>query len=93
VTDAAAARAVGGFRPETYKDPGLVASLSARIAELAAEIGRPVKIMHICGTHEHEIGRYALRDLLPESVTVLAGPGCPCACATTSTSTWRSSCR
>jgi hydrogenase expression/formation protein HypD len=40
-----------------------------------------VKIMHICGTHEHEIGRYALRDLLPESVTVLAGPGCPvCVC-------------
>jgi hydrogenase expression/formation protein HypD len=77
VTDAAA----GGFRPETYKDPGLVASLSARVAELAADIGRPVKIMHICGTHEHEIGRYALRDLLPESVTVLAGPGCPvCVC-------------
>jgi len=79
VTDAAGA--VGAFRPETYKDPELVAQLSARIAELAAEIGRPVKLMHICGTHEHEIGRFALRDLLPESVTVLAGPGCPvCVC-------------
>jgi hydrogenase expression/formation protein HypD len=80
VTDAAPA-AGSGFRPETYKDPRLVASLTARIAELAADIGRPVKIMHICGTHEHEIGRYALRDLLPPSVTVLAGPGCPvCVC-------------
>jgi hydrogenase expression/formation protein HypD len=80
VTEAAPATGAG-FRPETYKDPGLVASLAVRVGELAAEIGRPVKIMHICGTHEHEIGRYALRDLLPPSVTVLAGPGCPvCVC-------------
>jgi hydrogenase expression/formation protein HypD len=80
VTDAAVATGAG-FRPATYKDPGLVASLAARIGVLAADIGRPVKLMHICGTHEHEIGRYALRDLLPPSVTVLAGPGCPvCVC-------------
>ena len=59
----------------------MVAGLRQRIAELAGEIGRPVKLMHICGTHEHEIGRFALRDLLPASVTVLAGPGCPvCVC-------------
>jgi len=73
--------APGAFRPDTYKDPELVAQLSERVAEVAAEVGRPVKLMHICGTHEHEIGRFALRDLLPESVTVLAGPGCPvCVC-------------
>jgi hydrogenase expression/formation protein HypD len=69
------------FRPEIYKAPDIVLGLRDRIAELADEIGRPVKLMHICGTHEHEIGRFALRDLLPPSVTVLAGPGCPvCVC-------------
>jgi len=69
------------FEPTTYRDPDLVAGLKDRIAEVARQIGRPVKLMHICGTHEHEIGRFALRDLLPESVTVLAGPGCPvCVC-------------
>jgi hydrogenase expression/formation protein HypD len=71
----------GDYTPATYKDPAIVAALKQRIADLAAEIGRPVKLMHICGTHEHEIGRFALRDLLPPSVTVLAGPGCPvCVC-------------
>ena len=71
----------GAYAPETYKDPAIVAGLRTRIAELAGEIGRPVRLMHICGTHEHEIGRFALRDLLPPSVTVLAGPGCPvCVC-------------
>ena len=75
------ARAEPAFKPEVYKDPALVARLQGRIAELADDIGRPVKLMHICGTHEHEMGRYALRDLLPASVSVLAGPGCPvCVC-------------
>lgn len=69
------------FDPHLYKDATVVLRMRDRIAQLAAEIGRPVKLMHICGTHEHEIGRFALRDLLPESVTVMAGPGCPvCVC-------------
>ncbi len=71
------------FRPEVYKSAALVGRLAERVAELAAAYGGPVKIMHICGTHEHEMGRYALRDLLPDSVEVLAGPGCPvCVCDT-----------
>jgi hydrogenase expression/formation protein HypD len=75
------ARRAGRLPPGHLQGPPLVAQLKERIAELAVEIGRPVKLMHICGTHEHEIGRFALRDLLPESVTVLAGPGCPvCVC-------------
>jgi len=71
----------GHFRPEAYRDADWVRVLAARIHERARALGRPVKLMHICGTHEHEIGRYGLRDLLPESVEVLAGPGCPvCVC-------------
>ncbi len=71
------------FYPETYKSPTLVAELKVRIAELAAQLKHPVKIMHICGTHEHEMGRYGMRDLLPDNVEVLAGPGCPvCVCDT-----------
>ena len=79
--EVAAARSALPYDPSTYKDPELVAQLRVRIARLADTIARPVKLMHICGTHEHEIGRYALRDLLPPSVSVLAGPGCPvCVC-------------
>mgnify|MGYP001612474094 FL=1 len=41
----------------------------------------PVKIMHVCGTHENVISRFGVRDLLPEGVGVIAGPGCPvCVC-------------
>jgi hydrogenase expression/formation protein HypD len=69
------------FDPRTFKDAALVAALQARIHDLALRLERPVKLMHICGTHEHEMGRYGLRELLPDSVRVLAGPGCPvCVC-------------
>ncbi len=41
----------------------------------------PVKIMHVCGTHENVISRFGVRDLLPEGMSVIAGPGCPvCVC-------------
>ncbi|MBU6997097.1 MAG: hydrogenase formation protein HypD [Theionarchaea archaeon] len=36
-----------------------------------------VKIMHVCGTHEQSIVQYGLRSLLPDTVEIIAGPGCP----------------
>jgi len=45
------------------------------------EINKPIKLMHVCGTHEHTIAKYGLRTLLPKSLEILSGPGCPvCVC-------------
>lgn len=41
------------------------------------EMERPIKIMHICGTHERTISHYGLRELLPSEIEILSGPGCP----------------
>lgn len=41
------------------------------------DISHPVRIMHICGTHERTISRYGIRDVLPAEIDVLCGPGCP----------------
>jgi len=41
------------------------------------EIGKPVSVMHVCGTHEQSIARFGLRSLLPKGLNVLMGPGCP----------------
>lgn len=38
---------------------------------------RPVKIVHVCGTHEITITRHGLRSLLPDRLSVVEGPGCP----------------
>ena len=38
-------------------------------------------VMHVCGTHEHAIAEAGIRSLLPETVDVISGPGCPvCVC-------------
>ena len=33
--------------------------------------------MEVCGTHTHEIFRLGIRQLLPENIELISGPGCP----------------
>ena len=51
--------------------------LIAEIQRLAAEIGRPLRFMEVCGTHTVSIFRAGIRQVLPESVALVSGPGCP----------------
>ena len=39
--------------------------------------GRPLRIMEVCGTHTHEIFKLGIRNLLPENIRLISGPGCP----------------
>ncbi len=58
-----------------YRDPALVKALAGDIR--GVRLTRPLVFMHVCGTHEHTIGRASLRALLPDGVKLVAGPGCP----------------
>ncbi len=62
---------------EGYRDADLARRVEGRIAELSKEIRRNVMIMHVCGSHEWTITHHGVRSLLPETVEVRAGPGCP----------------
>jgi len=57
-----------------FRDPEVARRLTAAIA---AAVTRPMKIMEVCGTHTVAIARHGLRELMPENVTLLSGPGCP----------------
>lgn len=39
--------------------------------------GRPLRFMEVCGTHTVAIFRGGIRQLLPDSVELVSGPGCP----------------
>lgn len=52
-------------------------SLQEDIAVLAAKLGRPVRLMEVCGTHTVAIFRHGIRSLLPDNILLLSGPGCP----------------
>ena len=48
------------------------------LAKAAASCNIPaIRIMEVCGTHTHAIAKNNLRELLPESVKLISGPGCP----------------
>ena len=55
----------------------LASELVGEIRAVAARIGRPVKLMEVCGTHTVELRRQGIASLLPESVRLVSGPGCP----------------
>jgi len=48
-----------------------------RIKELTDSIGRPVKLMEVCGTHTVAIFKQGIRDVIPKEISLLSGPGCP----------------
>jgi hydrogenase expression/formation protein HypD len=44
---------------------------------LTEHVGRPLRLMEVCGTHTVEIFRHGVRDVIPTSISLLSGPGCP----------------
>ena len=60
-----------------FRSRPLVQGLAGRIAELSAELERPLTFMEVCGTHTMAIYQYGLRSLLPPQVRLISGPGCP----------------
>ncbi|HEY1971832.1 MAG TPA: hydrogenase formation protein HypD [Pseudonocardia sp.] len=61
---------------DEFRDAEKARMLSARIAELC-EPGRHYKFMEVCGGHTHTIYKHGLEDYLPETVSLVHGPGCP----------------
>jgi hydrogenase expression/formation protein HypD len=59
---------------EEYRDAALARQLLERIRGASR---RPVRLMEVCGTHTVSIFRSGIRSLLPGTVALLSGPGCP----------------
>ncbi len=61
---------------DEFRDAGKARALASQIAVLC-EPGRQYKFMEVCGGHTHTIYKHGLEDYLPETVTLVHGPGCP----------------
>jgi len=59
---------------DEFRDPQLARNLLASIHERST---RSVRFMEFCGGHTHAIFRHGLRQMLPPTVELRAGPGCP----------------
>ncbi len=61
---------------DEFRDGEVARALARRIDE-EAQPGRRYNLMEFCGGHTHAISRYGIKDLLPSSVNMIHGPGCP----------------
>jgi hydrogenase expression/formation protein HypD len=60
---------------DEYRDPAAARALLAQITELAGD--EHFSFMEVCGGHTHTIYRHGIEHVLPRSVELVHGPGCP----------------
>ena len=60
---------------DEFRDPAAARALVKSITELAGD--GEYKFMEVCGGHTHTIYRHGLEHLLPRSIELVHGPGCP----------------
>jgi hydrogenase expression/formation protein HypD len=59
---------------DEYRNADLARQLAQRIRQTSR--GR-IRLMEVCGTHTVSIFRHGVRALLPDTISLLSGPGCP----------------
>lgn len=59
---------------DEFSNPSVAKQLLVEIADLATQ---PWRIMEVCGGQTHTIIRTGIDELLPDTVTLIHGPGCP----------------
>ena len=59
---------------EEYRDAGLAKDLVKKIHGISQ---KNLRLMEVCGTHTMSIFRHGIRSVLPKTITLLSGPGCP----------------
>lgn len=61
---------------DEFRDRKLIDLVALKIRG-ASDSGRIYNIMEVCGTHTMSIFRFGLKDLLPDNIKLISGPGCP----------------
>jgi hydrogenase expression/formation protein HypD len=61
---------------DEFRDGALARRLAARIAR-EARTDRRYRLMEFCGGHTHALFRFGIVEMLPPSVEMIHGPGCP----------------
>ena len=59
---------------EEYRDSEIAKSLITKIKTTSR---RSIRLMEVCGTHTVSIFRSGIRSVLPDTIALISGPGCP----------------
>jgi hydrogenase expression/formation protein HypD len=61
---------------DEFRDPDVINKTADEVRRLAGST-RHYRFMEVCGGHTHAIYRFGLKDVLPENIELIHGPGCP----------------
>jgi hydrogenase expression/formation protein HypD len=61
---------------DEFREPGVITKAADEIRRLT-DPSRHYRFMEVCGGHTHAIYRFGLKDLLPQNIELVHGPGCP----------------
>lgn len=59
---------------DEYRDKELVVKLVDKIKQSST---KPIKLMEVCGGHTMSIQKFGIPSLLPDTIKLISGPGCP----------------
>jgi hydrogenase expression/formation protein HypD len=59
---------------DEYRDAEISQALIRKIKSISK---KDVRLMEVCGTHTVSIFRSGIRSILPQTISLLSGPGCP----------------
>jgi len=51
--------------------------ISKDIKDKTKKVNRPLRFMELCGTHSEAIAKHGIKNILPENIKLITGPGCP----------------
>jgi len=60
-----------------FRDPDVARRLLGEIAATVRSVSQPMTLMEVCGTHTMAIYQHGIRALLPPTIRLVSGPGCP----------------
>jgi hydrogenase expression/formation protein HypD len=60
---------------DEFRDSSAAAALLEELRRV--RLSDTVTFMEVCGSHTMAVSRFGLRSLLPESIRLVSGPGCP----------------
>ncbi|WP_414517610.1 hydrogenase formation protein HypD [Nostoc sp. PCC 9305] len=62
---------------DEFREPEKAEAILREITKLSHQLEKPIKIMEVCGGHTHSIFKYGIEEILPQTIELIHGPGCP----------------
>ncbi len=62
---------------DEFRNGEIAKKLVTDLEKSAHKVNRPITLMEVCGSHTMAIYRHGIKELVPQNIKLVSGPGCP----------------